>query len=95
MLTGKQRAMLRKAANGVPALYQIGKDGVTENVVRQFDDALEAREIIKVHVLDSSLLDVRETADELAKSLGAEPVQVIGSKFVLYRRSQNNPVIEL
>lgn len=95
MLTGKQRAKLRSMANGIPALYQIGKDGISENVLKQFDEALEARELIKVHVLDSALLDTRETADGIAKQLGADTVQTIGSKFVLYRHSENNPKIEL
>lgn len=95
MLTGKQRASLRKLANSIPALYQIGKDGITENIIKQFDVALEARELIKVHVLDSALLDTRETADEIAKILAADTVQTIGSKFVLYRRSENNPKIEI
>ena len=57
MLNGKQRAALRRQAHGIPALYQIGKDGITENVIKQFDDALEARELIKVHVLENSLLE--------------------------------------
>lgn len=95
MITGKQRAKLRGMANQIQALYQIGKDGITENVIAQLDDALEARELIKVHILDSALLETRETADELAARLGAEPVQAIGSKFVLYRRSENNPKIEI
>ena len=60
MLNGKQRAALRRQAHGIPALYQIGKDGITENVIKQFDDALEARELIKVHVLENSLLDTRD-----------------------------------
>ena len=95
MITGKQRAKLRKMANQIQALYQIGKDGITENVMAQLDDALEARELIKVHILDSALLETRETADEIAARLGAEPVQSIGSKFVLYRRSEDNPKIEI
>lgn len=95
MLTGKQRATLRKMANHLPALYQIGKDGVTENILKQFDDALEAKELIKVHILDNSLLEIRETADDIAAQLGADTVQTIGSKFVLYRKSQENPQIEL
>ena len=95
MLTGKQRATLRKMANQLPALYQIGKDGVTENILKQFDDALEAKELIKVHILDNSLLEIRETADDIAAHLGADTVQTIGSKFVLYRKSQENPQIEL
>ncbi len=90
MLTGKQRAMLRREANGIPALYQIGKDGVTENIIKQFDDALEANELIKVHILENSLLDIRPTADEVSKKLGADTVQCIGSKFVLYRKSNDN-----
>lgn len=91
MLTGKQRASLRKEANGLPALYQIGKDGITENVLKQLDDALEANELIKVHVLENSLLDLRPTCDEVAEKLGADGVQCIGSKFVLYRKSKENP----
>lgn len=95
MLTGKQRAMLRKEANGIPALYQIGKDGITENVIKQLDDALEARELIKIHILESALLGTREAVDELAEILKAEPVQAIGSKAVLYRASEKNPKIVL
>lgn len=95
MLNGKQRAALRREAHGIPALYQIGKDGITENVIKQFDDALEARELIKVHVLENSLLDTRETADETATRLGADTVQTIGNKFILYRKSKDNPRIVL
>ena len=94
MITSKQRAKLRSLANSVPALYQVGKDGITENMLRQFADALEAKELIKVHVLDNSLMDTREAANEVADAIGAEPVQVIGSKFVLYKRSKN-PTIEI
>lgn len=95
MLTSKQRAKLRGMANTIPALYQIGKDGITENVVRQFQDALEARELIKVHVLENVMEDTRTVAEEVAKKVGAETVQIIGSKFVLYKKSTKNPVITL
>ena len=95
MITSKQRAKLRSLANSVPALYQVGKDGITENMLRQFADALESKELIKVHVLDNSLMDTREAANEVADAIGAEPVQVIGSKFVLYKRSKNNSTIEI
>lgn len=95
MITSKQRAKLRSLANTIPALYQIGKDGLTENMLRQFADALEAKELIKVHVLNNSILGPWEAANEAAKAIGAEPVQVIGNKFVLYKRSENNPTIEL
>lgn len=95
MLTSKQRAYLKGLANGLPALYQVGKDGITENMVKQFNDALEAKEMIKVHVLENALSGAREVAEEAAKRTGAETVQVIGNKFILYKRSVNHPVIEL
>ena len=94
-MTGKQRAKLRKMANTIPALYQMGKDGMTENMVRQFEDALEAKELSKVHVLDSALLDTREAAEMAAKASGAETIQIIGNKFVLYKPSKENPRITL
>ncbi len=94
-MTGKQRASLRKMANTIPALYQIGKDGISENVIKQLDDALEARELIKIHVLESAMLTTREASDECAKVLHAECIQTIGGKFVLYRQSRENPQIVL
>lgn len=94
-MTGKQRASLRKMANTIPALYQIGKDGISENVIKQLDDALEARELIKVHVLESAMLSTREASDEVAEKLGAACIQTIGGKFVLYRESKENPQIIL
>ncbi|MBR5153042.1 MAG: ribosome assembly RNA-binding protein YhbY [Clostridia bacterium] len=95
MLTSKQRAKLRGLANGIPALYQIGKDGITENMVKQFADALEANELIKVHVLENNLMDIREAAEEAAEKVGADTVQIIGNKFVLYKPSKENPRIVL
>ena len=95
MLTSKQRAKLRGMANTIPALYQIGKDGITENMAKQFADALEAKELIKVHVLDNALMDTREAAEEAAAAVGAETVRIIGSKFVLYKASKENPKIVL
>ncbi len=95
MLTSKQRAKLRGMANTIPALYQIGKDGITENMVKQFQDALEANELIKVHVLENNLMDIREAAEEAAAKVGADTVQIIGSKFVLYKPSKENPRIVL
>lgn len=95
MLTGKQRGYLRKLANTVPPIFQVGKGGVNENMVKQFDDALEARELVKASVLRSSLADAREICEEIAQATGAEIVQVIGSRFVLYRESRDNKAIEL
>ena len=95
MITGKQRAALRKLANTIPAILQIGKGGINDNFLKQVDDALEARELIKIHLLDASFLDARETVDTLARLTGAEAVQAIGSKIVLYRESKNKKRIEL
>ncbi len=95
MLTSKQRAKLRGMANGSDVLFQVGKGGVAEAVVKQTDDALEARELIKLSVLETSPLTAREAAEELAGLTGADVVQVIGKRFVLYRRSKKKPVIEL
>ena len=95
MLTSKQRAYLRGLANREPALYQVGKDGINDNMVALILDALEARELIKVHVLENSMLTAREAAGELAEAASADVVQVIGNKFVLYKESEENKKIEL
>ena len=86
-LTGKQRAQLRALANGIEPVVHIGKDGIGENLVRQADDALEARELIKCRVLENCELSAREACDELSRRTRSEPVQVIGTKFVLYRET--------
>ncbi|NLB32484.1 MAG: ribosome assembly RNA-binding protein YhbY [Tissierellia bacterium] len=88
MLTGKQRSFLKALANSVDSIMQIGKGGITENVLKQIDDALEARELIKISILNNSMLEAKETANEIAESVGAEYVQSIGNKFVLYRESK-------
>ena len=88
MLTGKQRSYLKALANSVDTIMQIGKGGITDSVLKQIDDALNARELIKVSVLKNSMLDAKTVANETAKALGAEYVQSIGSKFVLYRESK-------
>lgn len=88
-LTSKQRAQLRALANGIDTIVQVGKDGMTENLVKQADEALEAREIIKCRVLENSMLTAREACEELRKLTRSEPVQVIGTKFVLYRKSHH------
>ena len=86
-LTSKQRAQLRGLANSIDTIVHIGKDGLGENLVKQADDALEARELIKCRVLESAMLTAREACQELAKRTRSEGVQVIGTKFVLYRES--------
>ncbi|WP_295748361.1 ribosome assembly RNA-binding protein YhbY [uncultured Oscillibacter sp.] len=91
-LTSKQRAQLRGLANGIDTILQIGKDGIGENLIKQAGDALEARELIKGRVLDNNLdYDARRAAEELAKATRSEVVQVIGTKFVLYRESHSKP----
>ncbi len=86
-LTSKQRAQLRGMANSLEVILHIGKDGITDNVVRQADEALESRELIKGRVLENAMYTAREACDQLAQLTRSEPVQVIGSKFVLYRES--------
>ena len=88
MLTSKQRAALRGQANKMETILQIGKDGISENTINQVDDALTARELIKLRVLDNCPLTAREASDELCAALGCEGVQTIGSRFVLFRRNE-------
>ena len=88
-LTSKQRAQLRGMANGLDTIVQIGKDGIGDNLVQQANEALEARELIKCRVLESAMLTAREACQELAKRPRSEGVQVIGTKFVLYRESHS------
>ena len=95
MITSKQRAYLRGMANSLPAIMQIGKGGLNENMLKTFSDALEAHELIKLHVLENSGEEPRDVLNALAKALGAEAVAATGRKIVLYRASEKNPVIEL
>lgn len=94
-MTTKQRAYLKGLAMKLDAIFQIGKGGITDESVLQISNALEARELIKVKVLETSPYTAREAADAVAEATGAECVQVIGNKFVLYRRSEKKPKIEL
>lgn len=89
-MTSKERAYLRGLANRVPSLYQVGKDGISENMIKQINDALEARELIKGNVLENSMLSAREVAEELAQKTSSQVVQVIGNRFILYRRTKKN-----
>lgn len=88
-LTSKQRAQLRGLANGLDTILQIGKEGIGDNLVQQANEALEARELIKGRVLESAMLTPREACQTLARLTRSEPVQVIGTKFVLYRDSHS------
>ena len=88
-LTSKQRARLRGLANHMEPIVHIGKDGLGDNLIKQANDALEARELIKCRVLENSEYTSREAADALAAATRSEVVQVIGTKFVLYRQTHN------
>ena len=88
-LTSKQRAQLRGLANSIDTILIVGKDGIGDNLVKQANDALEARELIKGRVLENSMYTAREAAEELKVAARCEVVQVIGSKFVLFRYQHN------
>ncbi len=95
MITSKQRSFLKSLAHNIdPAVY-IGKAGVTENVVKEIDMCLEARELVKVKLQEGGDLTPKDVANDVAARLGAEFVQAIGRKFTLYRRSKENKQIEL
>ena len=87
MLTSKQRAYLRGLGNPLDTILMVGKGGMSPEILKQADDAITAREIIKGKCLETSPLSSREAAEEIASQIGAEVVQVIGTKFVLYRQS--------
>lgn len=95
MLTSAQRAKLRGMANVMEPILHIGKEGVTENIVMQADQAIAARELIKCTVQKNCDLPVRKAADALAEKIGGDCVQVIGRKFTLYKRSETDPKIQL
>ncbi|MBQ8588000.1 MAG: ribosome assembly RNA-binding protein YhbY [Clostridia bacterium] len=95
MITSKQRAFLRGLANKIDATVQVGKGGINENMVKLVCDTLEKHELIKVHVLENSFSDTADVCHELARAADAEEVQVIGSKFVLYKESRDNKKINL
>ena len=95
MITSKQRAYLRGLGQSCPAIIQIGKGGITENLVKTVSDALEARELVKLTVLENSGEQPREVLDQLCEALGADGVACVGRKIVLYRESQDKKTIEL
>ncbi|MGL5415201.1 MAG: ribosome assembly RNA-binding protein YhbY [Clostridium sp.] len=95
MLKGKERAYLRKLAHGIDPIFQIGKNGIEDNFLTQIREALEARELIKIKVLENSGLDTREASDTICRAVNAEGVQSIGNKIVIYKESKKNPKIEI
>ena len=95
MLNSRQRAQLRGMANDYQTILQIVKSCISENTIKQVNDALEARELIKIRVLETCPLSSREAADQLANETKSDVVQVIGSRFILYRESKDNKTIKL
>lgn len=95
MLSSKQRAFLRSMANTMDPIMQVGKGGVGEELITSVDNALEARELIKMSVLDTAPVSAREAADALETETGADVVAVVGRRFVLYRPSKKKKKIEL
>lgn len=95
MLTSKQRAYLRGRANDYDTIFQVGKGGINENMLEQIDNALEARELIKLRTLENSDFFAKEAANAIAEQLGADVVSVVGSRFILYRESQKNKKFDI
>ena len=88
-MTSKERAFLRKNANGLDAIFQVGKDGIASELAEGVGKALKARELIKLRVLETAPVTAREAAEELAEKLNAEVVQVVGGRFVLYKKNKD------
>lgn len=97
MITGKQRAYLRGLAQKIDPIFQIGKEGLSESVILAIDEAIQKRELIKISILETAFLDTKQTCNEIAAQIGAEPVQAIGNRFVLYRQAneEKNRKIEI
>lgn len=94
-MTSKQRAYLRSLATSIQPIFQIGKNEISSNMTDQIDNALEARELIKIKVLENSMYSPEEASKIIADSTSAEVVTVIGTKFVIYRESKKHKKIDL
>jgi len=95
MLTGKQKRFLRSEAHHLNPIFQVGKGGVNENMIKQLSDALEARELFKVSVLQNCEDDKNTVAEEIVNGTGADLVQIIGNTIVIYKESKENKQIRL
>jgi RNA-binding protein len=95
MIKSRQRAYLRSMANGIDTVLRVGKDGVTPDFTHSADEALEARELIKIAVLENAPVDASEAAQTVSERTRSQVVAVIGRKFILYRRAKHKPVIVL
>ncbi len=89
LLTSSERAYLRSLANGLNAIFQLGKGGINNNFITQMDETLEVRELIKISLLETCELTVKEAAEEICSRTGAQSVQMIGRKIVFYRQAKH------
>lgn len=94
-MTSKQRAYLRSLANSITPIFQVGKNGISDNLIKQIDDALEARELIKITVLETAPEDIKQLALELSESTNSIFIQSIGNKITLFRAREKNSKITL
>lgn len=94
-MTSKQRAYLRSLANNLTAIFQIGKNGISDNLIKQINDALEARELIKLNVLDTSPNEITYVASILAQKTNSELVQIVGNKITLFKQKKKDSKISL
>ena len=88
-LTSKERAYLRSLANTMDPIFQFGKGGISENFIKQIDDAIEVRELIKITVLENADADIKELASEICEKAHCQSVQIIGRKIVFYRQARD------
>ncbi len=94
-MTSKQRAYLRGLANKIDSIFQVGKNGISDNLIVQVNDALEARELIKLNVLETSPEGIQEIANTLSEATNSALVQTVGNKITLYRPRKKNSKIQL
>lgn len=95
MITSKQRAFLRGLSNSYETLFQVGKNGITDTLIKQVDDALKARELIKINSLENTPSTPKEIANTIAEKTKSDVVQVVGRKMIFYKRNNENPKIIL
>lgn len=93
-MTSKERAYLRSLANSIDAIFQVGKSGISDNLIKQLSDALEARELIKISVLESAPDSARDLGNEIAEATNSTLVQVVGNKITLFRQRKKDSKIE-
>lgn len=94
-MTSKQRAYLRGLANNIDAIFQVGKGGISDVLLEQLNNAIEARELIKITVLETAPASAKELAEEIANGTNSVVVQTVGNKITLFRQKKKNSKIEL